>query len=90
MNTYRLNVIGRVQGVGFRKYVQNVADALGYVGYVKNLEDKSVEVVVNIEFQSELELLISKLYEGSTFSRVRDVTCNEIEFIKFDDFTKRV
>ena len=80
METYRLIVFGKVQGVWYRKYVKDIADILGYVGYVKNMIDGSVEVVVNIELQSELELFISKLYEGSTFSKVKDVKCQKIDF----------
>lgn len=37
-------VRGRVQGVGFRWYVKDEADALGLSGYVKNCPDGSVEV----------------------------------------------
>jgi acylphosphatase len=90
MNTYKLTVSGRVQGVFYRKYVHYIASTLGYVGYVQNLNNGNVEVVINAEFQSELELFISKLYEGSTFSRVRDVDCKEIAFIDFKNFEKRV
>ncbi|WP_458701508.1 acylphosphatase [Sulfurospirillum sp. 1307] len=86
METYKLKVYGKVQGVWYRKYVSEVANTLGYVGYVKNLEDGSVEVVINVEYQSELELFISKLYEGSTFSRVKDVKCKKIDFEDFEDF----
>lgn len=86
METYRLRVYGKVQGVWYRKYVKDIADVLGYVGYVKNMSDGSVEVVINIEFQSELELFISKLYEGSTFSRVKDVKCQKIDFCEFENF----
>ena len=37
-------VRGRVQGVGFRHFVWQVAGRLGVRGYVRNLEDGSVEV----------------------------------------------
>lgn len=36
---------GRVQGVGFRKFVKTKAQQLGVKGYVKNLPDGTVEVV---------------------------------------------
>ena len=35
---------GRVQGVGFRYFAQRAASELGLTGYVRNLEDGSVEV----------------------------------------------
>ena len=34
--------MGRVQGVGFRVFVQNVAQELGFTGWVKNMADGSV------------------------------------------------
>lgn len=38
-------VNGRVQGVSFRYYTQRRAIQLGLTGYVRNLWDRSVEVV---------------------------------------------
>ena len=38
--------MGRVQGVGFRVFVQNVAQELGFTGWVKNMPDGSVEMEV--------------------------------------------
>ena len=37
---------GHVQGVGFRWYVSRTAGSLGLRGWVRNLSDGSVEVVV--------------------------------------------
>lgn len=89
MNTYTLNVRGRVQGVNYRRFVVEMATALGYVGYVKNLSDGSVEVVINATYEEDLEFFISKLYDGSMFSDVHDVTCKKIDKVIFDDFEKR-
>lgn len=89
MNTYTLNVRGRVQGVNYRRFVVEMATALGYVGYVKNLSDGSVEVVINATYEEDLEFFISKLYDGSMFSDVHDVTCKKIDKLIFDDFEKR-
>ncbi|WP_263832825.1 acylphosphatase [Sulfurospirillum oryzae] len=89
MNTYRLMVTGRVQGVNYRRFVVDMAHALNYVGYVKNRNDGSVEVVMNCEYEEDLEFFISKLYDGSMFSDVHDVTCQKIDYLIFDDFEKR-
>jgi len=40
---------GHVQGVGFRFTAEHVASRLGVVGWVKNLEDGSVEIVAEQE-----------------------------------------
>lgn len=40
---------GHVQGVGFRYTAQRLATAAGVKGYVKNLSDGSVELVVEGE-----------------------------------------
>lgn len=81
--------MGRVQGVNYRRFVVDMAKALGYVGYVSNHSDGSVEVVMNAEYEEDLEFFISKLYDGSMFSDVQDVHCQKIESIHFNDFEKR-
>lgn len=61
-------VSGRVQGIGYRQFVQNIARELRIHGFVANLPDGSVEVLA----QGDLPLLkvfanhIAKGPEGST------------------------
>jgi acylphosphatase len=42
----RVNYRGRVQGVGFRYTAHRIAQRYAVTGYVKNLRDGSVELVV--------------------------------------------
>ncbi len=89
MSSYKFTVFGKVQGVWYRKYVMKIAKTLDFVGYVKNLPNGYVEVVVNLDSQNKLETFVGKLYEGSTFSKVTDVECIKVDFVDFDKFEKR-
>ncbi len=56
-------VFGRVQGVGFRWFVRDRAEAMGLVGWVRNRTDGSVELVA--EGPSEaLTALLEDLHQG--------------------------
>ena len=41
----KIIVEGKVQGVGYRDFVDRIASDLGLTGRVRNLEDKSVEII---------------------------------------------
>lgn len=43
----RLVIAGDVQGVSFRDWAADQARALGLAGYVRNLEDGTVEIVMS-------------------------------------------
>ncbi len=63
---------GRVQGVGFRYTVATIAGHLPVVGYVKNLPDGTVELVVEAESCSMQGFLdqIDAALEGNITDRV--------------------
>ena len=68
-------VTGRVQGVGFRFFVEAEAFLLGLRGYVKNLPDGTLEVVAE-GGRAELGKLLSALERGPPLSRVGKVGRN--------------
>jgi acylphosphatase len=69
---YRFVVHGRVQGVGYRYFVQREADARGVTGFVRNLPDGSVEVVAEAE-EPAIAALEAELRRGPSFARVASV-----------------
>jgi acylphosphatase len=71
----RATVRGLVQGVGFRMWTQRRARALGLSGYVRNLEDGSVEVVGEGPRES-LEQFLAILRRGPESAEVRSVQVN--------------
>ncbi|MBI4464920.1 MAG: acylphosphatase [Acidobacteria bacterium] len=73
MKTARLYIVeGRVQGVGFRFFVERVAQSLGLTGYVRNRPDGRVEVYA-IGEEHLLEQLKGQLEVGPPASRVEKV-----------------
>jgi acylphosphatase len=72
-----ITVTGRVQGVGFRYFAKDAADALGLAGWVRNNFDRAVECEAQGEAE-DLEQFVSRLREGPPMSSVKDVVVNEI------------
>jgi len=68
----RFIVRGRVQGVGFRWFVEREAHMLGIGGWVRNNADGSVEVMAQGTSQ-QLSALKSKLRQGPRAARVDNV-----------------
>jgi acylphosphatase len=65
-------VHGRVQGVGFRYFAQREAEALGLVGYARNLDDGRVEVYAAGP-EAKLDELAGRLHRGPRWADVRGV-----------------
>jgi len=62
-------VRGRVQGVGFRWFVEREAQLLGVRGWVRNNFDGAVEVLA-VGSREQLAALRKKLQEGPRAARV--------------------
>ncbi len=73
-NQARIHAIieGRVQGVGFRYFVLEVAELLGIYGWVRNRWDETVEVVAEGE-RPILEKLLDALGRGPRGAFVSNV-----------------
>ncbi len=79
-------VSGRVQGVFFRDHTRSWAKSLNLTGWVMNLSDGRVEVMVEGE-RENIEELIEKLKEGPPLAKVENVEVNWEGFRgEFNDF----
>lgn len=65
-------VRGRVQGVGFRFFVEHAANSLGVRGYARNLDDGQVEVYA-VGSPEQLAELAGLLWKGPGMAEVRGV-----------------
>lgn len=88
MITKHIIVNGKVQNVGFRQFTVTRAHQTGVKGWVRNLPDRTVEMVIQGEAKN-IELMMKFVSEGPSFARVMDVTVETIEAETFDDFLVR-
>jgi len=72
LQTRRYLVSGRVQGVGFRWFVEREAAQIGVTGWVRNRDSGEVEVLATGTRDQHLTLR-RKLQEGPRAARVDDV-----------------
>jgi len=86
MITWELEARGRVQGVGFRWFVQHAALQFGICGYVRNLYDGSVYIIAQAE-EDALEMFSAAVQSGSRYARVDSLIVNKIDNAKmYHDF----
>jgi acylphosphatase len=73
----RFYITGRVQGVGFRYFVQDHAAVEGVHGYVRNLPDGRVEALVEGDEESVLRVERA-LRRGPSSAHVDDVVVEPV------------
>jgi acylphosphatase len=84
----RLLVSGRVQGVFFRAWTKQQADALAVAGWVRNRDDGSVESHVEGE-QAAVDSLIELLRGGPPAARVDGLDISDAPLERARGFTVR-
>ena len=72
IESVRMVIAGRVQGVGFRHFIWHHAGALGLKGYVRNLPGGEVEVRAQGE-SSQIARLAALAREGPPSALVSEV-----------------
>ena len=78
-------VEGRVQGVGYRAFVEQEAKARGLRGWVRNRSDGAVEAVFCGEAE-DLESMLVACHRGPRMSAVRAVKRSEHPMGEWKDF----
>ena len=80
-------VHGDVQGVSFRQFAKEKADNLGVLGYAKNLEDCTVEVVAQGE-ENNVKSFLESISAGPEDAPVESLNVMwgkvEEDYTKFD------
>jgi acylphosphatase len=85
LETRRYVVSGRVQGVGFRWFVEREAAQLGIAGWVRNCDNGDVEVMAT-GTREQLSALRRKLEEGPRASRVDHVGESRAQLLEASSF----
>jgi Acylphosphatases len=86
MQTFVINVSGKVQGVYYRQSAKQKAQELGVTGFVKNLPDGSV-LLVATGHSKQLNALVEWCRKGPPAARVTNVDVKEGDPQYFDSFT---
>ena len=86
MKAYRIHVQGIVQAVGFRPFVYRIAHAHNLRGYVRNLGDAGVEIVVEGR-EEDIEAFLEDLYKKKPpLAKIEKVIRKEIPIQGFGRF----
>lgn len=74
----RVNITGRVQGVGFRAWTQAEARSLGLAGWVRNEADGSVSALLAGP-DAAIGAMLQRLHAGPPAAHVSGVRLEEAE-----------
>lgn len=80
-----VNIQGKVQGVFYRKWTIETANKLGLHGWVRNLQDGTVEAVFSGK-SAAVESMVEKCREGPPGARVSDIDISSYNKPVFDGF----
>ena len=88
MSAVRARIKGRVQGVGYRAFVVDQATARRLTGWVRNLRDGAVEMVLSGS-AAGIEDMIAACREGPRFASVTGIETSPAPDEGWPDFTVR-
>src|SRR5690554_5533549 len=78
VETLLVRVTGKVHGVGFRMSAVRQAHSLGVAGWVRNLEDGSVEALLQGR-HDRIDEMLSWMRMGPPAARVTDIASEEVQ-----------
>jgi acylphosphatase len=73
MRAVRVRVTGRVQGVFYRGWTQEEAEALGLTGWVRNERDGAVTALL-VGPDAQVEAMLAAMRRGPPAAQVAEVT----------------
>ena len=86
--TVQIRLVGRVQGVSFRDWMQGEARRLGLTGWVRNGRDGSVEAVISGD-PAVVDDMLTRCRHGPPAARVADLAILSEDDESFADFEIR-
>ena len=81
----KINVKGIVQGVFFRNYIKENAESLKLNGFVRNLNNNNVEIVIEGDIEN-VDKMCELCKTGPKHAIIKNVEAIEIPFQDFKDF----
>jgi len=72
MHQVNITITGRVQRVGFRYWVRNIARKLGVNGIVRNLDNGGLEVIAQSD-EDTLRVFVNTISDGPPLALVKEV-----------------
>jgi len=85
MKTLKIYITGTVQGIFFRKFIEERANELGIRGFVRNLDDGRVEVIIEGD-EKKIEEMINICRQGSPHSTINNIKIQELKHQGFNSF----
>lgn len=74
--TRHLLIAGKVQGVGYRAWLERAAGKAGLSGWVRNRQEGTVEALLH-GAQPDVEAVIERARKGPIMARVDNIAINE-------------
>lgn len=80
-----IKVHGKVQGVGFRSFIQRIASELSIVGFCRNEADGTVYAEIETT-QMKADEFLECIYRGSIMAKVSKINVEPASIVGFKRF----